>query len=105
MAAFRRYEILVPLSFNDGSPVPESLLKQTFQELKEHFGNASSETQVVRGSSEYYGVEFKDKNARLFVDVRDLEEHREFFHNFKERLKERFQQIDIWITSHPLDVI
>jgi hypothetical protein len=105
MSAFRRYEILVPLSFNDGTAVPEFLLRQTFQELEDHFGNASSETQVVRGSSDYYGMEFRDKNARLFVDVPDLPAHREFFKRFKELLKGRFQQIDIWITSHPLEVL
>ena len=29
--------ILVPLLFNDGTPVPESLLAQTFEELRAQF--------------------------------------------------------------------
>jgi hypothetical protein len=33
----RRYEILVPLLFNDGTPVPESLLAQTFEDLRAQF--------------------------------------------------------------------
>ena len=41
----------------------------------------------------------------MFVDVPDLDSNREFFLDFKERLKERFQQIDIWVTSYPLDGI
>lgn len=41
----------------------------------------------------------------MFVDVPDVDSNREFFLNFKERLKQRFQQIDIWVTSYPLDVI
>ena len=47
MNGLRRYEILVPLLFNDGRPVPEPLLAQTAH----------------------------------------------------------FDQLEIWITSHPLDVI
>lgn len=35
----------------------------------------------------------------------NLPEHRAFFRQFKEQLKVRFDQLEIWITSHPLDVI
>jgi hypothetical protein len=105
MSVLRRYEILLPLAFNEGVPVPEALLKKTFQELRDHFGSASWETQVVRGSWEYQGQIFQDNLTRFFVDVPDLPQHRAFFKRFKQRLKKRFQQLDIWITSHPLDVI
>jgi hypothetical protein len=52
----RHYEILVPLVFNDGTPVPESLLAQTFEELRAQFGAASWETQVLRGTWEHEGA-------------------------------------------------
>jgi hypothetical protein len=105
MSELRRYEILVPLLFDDGQPVPESLLAQTFTELRERFGAASWEGQTLRGSWEHEGVVYQDNLARLFVDVPDQPEHREFFRQFKETLKARFRQLDIWITSHPIDVI
>ncbi len=38
----------------------------------------------------------RDWNVRVFVDVADTPENRHFFVDYKERLKERFQQIDIW---------
>ncbi len=47
MSSLRRYEILVPLLFNDGTPVPEALLAQTFAELRFRFGASSWETQLV----------------------------------------------------------
>jgi hypothetical protein len=105
MSLSRRYELLVPLLFNDGTPVPESLLAETFAELREQFGAVSWETQVVRGSWEQAGAIFDDNLTRFFVDVPDVPEHREFFTSFKERLKRRFKQLDVWITSHPVDVI
>jgi hypothetical protein len=105
MRVLRRYEILVPLVFNDGSPVPEGLVAETLKELREYFGAASWETQVLEGVWEHEGVVYHDSLTRFFVDVPDLPQHREFFARFKERLKQRFNQLDVWITSHLIDVI
>jgi hypothetical protein len=43
--------------------------------------------------------------VRVFVDVPDLPQHREFFTQFKERLKTRFGQIDIWMTTYLIEVL
>jgi len=59
----------------------------------------------VRGAWEHEGTVYQDNLTRFFVDVEDLPEHRAFFRQFKEQLKARFDQLEIWITSHPLDVI
>jgi hypothetical protein len=93
------------LLFNDGQPVPEALLVQTFMELREKFGAASWEMQTVRGAWQHEGTVYQDNLTRFVVDVPDRPEHREFFRIFKQTLKARFRQIDIWVTSHPLDVI
>ena len=42
---------------------------------------------------------FLDNDTRLFLDVPDLIENRNFFVELKERLKARFQQHEISITS------
>jgi len=42
---------------------------------------------------------------RVFIDVEDRPEHLEFFRNYKERLKSRFNQIDIWMTTYPIEVL
>ena len=105
MSLLRRYEIPAPLLYNDGSPIPEALLAETFAELRERFGAASWETQTVHGLWEHEGAIYRDNLTRFFVDVPDLPEHRAFFKDFKEKLKQRFNQLDVWITSHPVDVI
>jgi hypothetical protein len=69
------------------------------------FGAASWETQVVQGAWEHQGTAFRDNLTRFFVDVPDLPEHRAFFGEFKKALKQRFKQVDVWITAHPVDVI
>ncbi|HEV3261879.1 MAG TPA: hypothetical protein VG013_33825 [Gemmataceae bacterium] len=44
---------------------------------------------------------------RVFVDVADEQEQtaRQFFADYKERLKGRFQQLDIWMTTYPVEVL
>lgn len=42
---------------------------------------------------------------QVFVDVPDLPETREFFVAYKEQLKVRFRQLDIWMTTYPLEVL
>src|SRR5439155_1552392 len=105
MMVRRRYEILLPLQFNDDQSVPETLLWETVEQLEKHFHALSWETQVVRGIWHYEGTAFRDNHTKLVLDVEDSPENRAFFVAFKEKLKERFQQLDIWITSHVIDVI
>lgn len=101
----RRYELLLPTSFNDGSPIPRKLMGQTLREIREQFGAISVETQRIEGHWEYRGKVYQDLNARVFVDVADTPENRQFFVDFKEKLKERFQQLDIWMTTYLVEVI
>ena len=103
--AFRRFEVLLPLQFNDGKPVPAELLAQTFDELRMRFDAVSAETQTIKGSWQHQGEQFTDELVRFFVDVADTPEHIEFFRQFKEALKERFGQLDIWLTTYPIEVI
>ena len=100
--SLRRYEILLPLHFNDGRAVPAQSLAQTRLELKERFGAISIESQVIRGEDEESGST-GDRLMRFFVDVPDTESNAAFFREWKERLKERFQQVDIWVTTHLVD--
>ncbi len=101
----RRYEVLLPLRFNDGTAVPDDLVVDALVELEQRFGAASCETQSIRGLWTQDGVSYRDDLIRIFVDVSDLPEYRQFFLEFKERMKVRFQQLDIWVTSHPLDIL
>jgi hypothetical protein len=101
----RRFEILLPLRFNDGTPVPDELLAETLLELRERFGAVSCETQTIRGVWQHQGQVFRDDLARLFVDTDDTQENLQFFLDYKERLKTRFRQINIWMTTYLIEVL
>jgi hypothetical protein len=63
------------------------------------------ETQIIRGAWEHEGQVYRDDLMRMIVDVQDTENNRRFFRELKERLKVRFRQIDIWMTTHVIDVV
>ena len=103
--AFRRFEVLLPLRFNDGQPVPDELIADAVLELREQFGAVSCETQTIRGVWQHQGQVFRDDLVRIFVDAVDLPGSRQFFLEFKERAKARFRQLDIWMTTYPIEVL
>jgi hypothetical protein len=45
----RRYEILLPLRFNDGTLVPVELVGEVIVSIRDRFGAASFETQTIHG--------------------------------------------------------
>jgi hypothetical protein len=73
--------------------------------LEERFGAVSCETQTIRGRWRADGETYRDDLIRVFVDVPDEPENRVHFIDYKERLKSRFQQIDIWMTTYLIEVL
>jgi hypothetical protein len=103
--SLRRFEILLPLRFNDGQPVPEETIGDILMELEGRFGAVSTETQHIHGLWRHEGQSYRDELVRVFVDVPDMDESRKFFLDFKEVLKDRLKQIDIWMTTYPIEVL
>jgi hypothetical protein len=94
----KRFEILLPLRYNDGTPIEAEKFEQTRKELVTHFGGTTFEPQPMRGFWMHEGIEYQDLTVRVIVDTEDTPEAHEFFTNFKETLKERFRQLEVWIT-------
>jgi hypothetical protein len=103
--SLRRYEILLPRRFNDGTAVPDNLIADTMLELEVKFGSMSSESQVIHGHWQHLGESFRDELVRVFLDVEDTPEYRQFFVEYKETLKGRFRQIEIWVTTHVIEAL
>lgn len=101
---WRRFEVLLPLQFNDGSPVPSEWLADAVLEVVGRFGAASYETQKVEGHWRHEGTLYRDDLVRLVVDVPDQPENREWMKDFKKRWKARLEQIELWMVSHPIDL-
>lgn len=101
----RKYEILLPLLYNDGTKIEKEKFLATNEELLNKFGATTTDTTRIVGRWLYQNQLFEDRLMRIIVDVPAEEDHEKFFRQYKEILKERFKQIDIWITSYEINVI
>jgi hypothetical protein len=78
---------------------------ETALDLERQFGSVSAETQIIRGLWHHEGQSDRDELIRVFVDVPDTPENMRFFEEFKEQLKARFRQLDIWMTTYLVEVL
>jgi len=65
----------------------------------------SCETQTIRGTWTFEAEVFRDDLIRVYVDAEDAPENKVFFVRFKETLKARFDQLDIWMTTYPVEIL
>jgi hypothetical protein len=101
---WRRFEVLLPLQFNDGRDVPPEWLAEAVLEIVDHFGAASYETQKVEGHWRDQGILYRDTLVRLVVDVPDGVKNRRWMKAFKARWKARLEQLELWMVSYPIDI-
>ncbi len=101
---WRRFEVLLPLQFNDGRDVPTEWLAEAVLEVVAHFGAASYETQKLEGHWRHGGILYRDNLVRLVADVPDTVDSRQWMKEFKGRWQTRLEQIELWMVSHPIEV-
>ena len=101
---WRRFEVLLPVRFNDGRDVPTKLLGQATNEIIDRFGALSFDCQQVEGRWRHEGIEYRDNLARLVVDVPDNETNRRWMKKFKARWKNRLDQLELWVVSYRIEI-
>ena len=104
-SSFIRYEVLLPVKRNDGREVEEIKHRVCFNEAPEHFGGATLEPQMLLGRWFHRGKAFEEPMIRLVVEVDDAPESHAWFVTWKQTLIERFEQLDIRITWHQINVV
>ena len=101
----RRYEMLLPLRYNDGSPIEDEKVYQTREELIARFDAVSLLPGLIQGTWLHEGTRYEDDLRRVVVDVDDTPENRQFFSDYKPILCERFQQLEVYIGSYLIDIV
>ncbi len=101
----RRYEILLPLKHNDGRPVSDESLEQTREEIVNQIDGVTFFPQTIIGIWSQTGARYEDELVRIFVEVDETPENHQFFVDFKKKLLERFDQLDIYIAYYPVDIL
>jgi len=101
----QRFEILLRLNYNDGRPIERKKFLLMHRELLDKFGATTVDSIQALGTWKYRGILYRDRLIRVRIDSADPEDARAFFQAYKEVLKERFEQLDIWITAHDIELI
>jgi hypothetical protein len=61
--------------------------------------------QVTHGRWQAEGLTYRDELVRDVVDIPDEQQHWTFFVRYKKRLKKRFQQLEIRLTTYLVEEI
>jgi hypothetical protein len=77
---------------------------QTARELTDRFEALSQDSILVQGSWKYAGIVYYDELVRFRIDTCDPGA-RSFVKQHKAIWKERYRQLDLWITVHEIEVI
>ena len=104
----RRYEVLLPSTFNDGRAIAETCLRcvpETLMEVIERFGAVSIDRGTSDGVWISMGRRYDDTLSRLTIDVPDTEDARQWMTRFKDALLARFRQVEIYVVSYLVDVL
>jgi len=96
----RKYEIHLPLSYNDGEPIEQEKIRSAQDEIASVFGSCAVPDQKTW---KYDGVSCVEIMKIEIVSADDRVPKR-FLTAFKERLKESFRQTNILITTHRIQL-
>ena len=101
---WRRFEVLLPLQFNDGREVPPEWIAEAVLQIVDHFGAASYETQKVEGHWRQGAAIYRDNLVKLVVDVPDSAKNKRWMKNFKGHWKARLEQLELWMVSYSVEI-
>ncbi len=103
----KKYEIYLPLKYNDGTEIEPEKLKQIKEQLVAVFGAVTVSPLVApfQGTWRYGGVEFIDEIIRFeIINEQDFRSDL-FLKEFKKQLKRTLRQFDILITVQTIETI
>ena len=103
----RRYEIYLPLNYNNGEPIESKKITAICDELALAFGaiTISPLSAPHQGRWKYGGVEYIDEIIKVEILASGDTVTKKFLKDFKARLKKDLLQVDILITTHGIQVI
>lgn len=92
-----KIEVLVPKKYNDGTTIPTILHARTSNDLGRQFGSYTEDSTSLLGTwrDPKTKKKFEDENFTYWVLCDNTKDNRDFLPQFKETLKERYQQLDI----------
>jgi hypothetical protein len=101
----KEYELYVPLTHNDGTPVDQRILVQVRERLLAEFGGVTFFPQPNEGFWTFGGVTYRDEIVVYRVLSDRVRTARSFFRELKVELKRKLKQEEILIVEKDADLL
>jgi hypothetical protein len=101
---WRRYEVLLPQRFNDGSRVPKRWLAEAVNEIINQFGAVSFDKGKLEGRWLSDRKLYRDILSKLVIDMLDTSKNRLWMRKYKSKWKKRLEQLELWMVSYGVEV-
>jgi len=103
----KKYEIYLPLKYNDGTRIEAKKINRIREELVDVFGarTVSSQAAPYQGAWTYRGIDIIEDIIKIEIIARADQKTQKFFRQFKERLKRLLKQIDVLIIAQDIHTI
>jgi len=101
----KEYDIYVPLSNNDGTPVDPQKLKDLKKRLVNHFGGLTHFPQENEGLWKVGAFTFRDKIVILRVLTADPDKAGSFFAELKKEMLRNWAQEDVLIVVRDVQTV
>lgn len=102
-----RYEIYVPLNYNDGTLVEPEKVYQTTQELMMKFKGLTTYPVSLKASGLWEDGNgfYQDELILYRVDIEAKFDLLDFIIGYKDKLKDDYKQVEIYITRQRIEII
>ena len=101
----KEYDLYVPLTYNDGSPIEPKTIERIGQRLLEQFGGVTFFPQPNEGLWRMGSVTFRDQIVIFRVLSANVLRARRFFKALKQELKTKLEQEEILVVERDVETL
>jgi len=101
----KEYDLYVPLTHNDGTPIDATTIKRLGEKLLKHFGGVTFFPQPNEGLWQLGSVTFRDQIVIFRVLAANVRDARRYFRNLKEQLKKDLDQEEILVVERDVETL
>lgn len=102
-----RVQFLLPLKYNDGRDIEVDKLEWVKTEILAKFGGFTIHPFALEGGwrDPANNIKFFDRTKMFEVTIEQTDENEKYLKNFKEELKRRFDQHEIYMTVTTVNMV
>ncbi len=95
---------LLPLKYNNGTEIEPFKFNRTREELLKKFGGFSISPFSIDGGwiDSNTATRYFDKSKLFEIEMENTEENQDFLKDYKNKLKKRFKQHEIYMICYPV---